>query len=186
MLVLRAPPRLSGVVGLGVVAQEGGGAGMKEYVAVPFSLKAAIELVRQWHRHLPRLQGGMWAIACRCIYDSDISGVAIVGRPCRALDDGVTLEITRLAIKPDRPRPNACSFLLGACDRAAAAMGATLTTLTREDEPGTSLKAAGWVQVATTKPHQWSCQSRPREPNELIPKKRWWSQRSLRKREVQS
>jgi hypothetical protein len=58
------------------------------------------------------------------------------------LDDGMTLELTRLA---SDGCPNACSALYGAAWRAAKALGyGRLITYILDSEPGVTLKAAGW------------------------------------------
>jgi hypothetical protein len=74
-------------------------------------------------------------------------GVAIIGRPTALdLDDGRTAEITRLATDGTR---NACSFLYGAANRAATALGfKRVITYIGADEPGTSLKASGWQEIS--------------------------------------
>jgi hypothetical protein len=75
--------------------------------------------------------------------ESAVRGVCIVGRPVsRHLDNGMTLEVTRLA---SDGCPNACSCLYGAAWRAAKALGYTkLITYILDTESGTSLKASGW------------------------------------------
>jgi hypothetical protein len=68
---------------------------------------------------------------------------AICGRPTnRNNDDGATVELIRLA---SNGTVNAPSFLLGACARAANAIGASqIITYTLASEGGSSLRAAGW------------------------------------------
>lgn len=45
----------------------------------PCTVKAAMKWVREWHRHLPRIQGGMFAV--RVIDDTRAClGVGIAGR----------------------------------------------------------------------------------------------------------
>ena len=76
------------------------------------------------------------------------------------LDDGVTLEVTRVATDGAH---NACSALYGAIRRAAKALGYTrLVTYTLQEEPGASLRAAGWRQDAEAGGGTWSKPSRPR------------------------
>ncbi|MDA0565148.1 hypothetical protein LG943_12595 [Streptomonospora sp. S1-112] len=117
-------------------------------VPVPFAeARAFIEV---WHRHLGPPRGHKFSLGA-----ADDSGVlvavAIVGRPvARGLDNGRTLEVTRLATDGT---PNACSMLLAAAWRAAKALGyRRLVTYTRAEEPGTSLRAAGWRPVAAMPP----------------------------------
>lgn len=66
--------------------------------------------------------------------------------------DGFTAEVLRVCTVPEAPR-GACSMLYGACWRAWRGMGGRrLITYTLDTEPGTSLRAAGWLQVGKTKP----------------------------------
>lgn len=59
------------------------------------SLKEANAYVEKHHRHHGRVVGHKWSLAA--YKDGHLCGVAIVGRPTgRYLDDGHTLEVTRL------------------------------------------------------------------------------------------
>lgn len=113
----------------------------------PIPVKVAVAFVKKTHRHLPSTTHHLWAIGLWA--DPFLIGVAIVGLPVARLlcsPTGApteTLEVVRLAVVEGVA--NGCSTLYGACARAARAMGATrLLTYTRADEPGTSLRAAGW------------------------------------------
>lgn len=117
---------------------------------VPATWREARAFVEAWHRHLPPPPGHKFSLGV--VDDTDVLvGVAIVGRPvARALDDHRTLEVTRLATDGTG---NACSKLLGAASRAARVLGyRRVITYTRDDEPGTSLNAAGWRVAATLPP----------------------------------
>lgn len=108
----------------------------------PISYADAAAYVDENHRHHRRPVGHKYSIAC---YDGDrLCGVAMVGRPVsRYLDDGLTLEVNRLCTDGTR---NACSMLYCAAWRAARAMGyQCIVTYTLASEPGTSLRAAGWI-----------------------------------------
>ena len=84
----------------------------------PISLRDANEYVRKYHRHHKPVAGYKFSIGCEA--DGELVGVIIAGRPVsRYLDDGFTLEVTRLCTNGAK---NACSFLYGAAARAAAAM----------------------------------------------------------------
>jgi hypothetical protein len=109
----------------------------------PVPVKVALRFNLKTHRRLPRLQGGMWAVA---IERRAILGVAIVGRPtARRLDNGRRLQVLRCAVREGVP--NGCSMLYGAVARSAKAMGATdCFTYTHADETGISLKASGWIE----------------------------------------
>jgi len=80
--------------------------------------------------------------------DADVlRAVAVTGRPvARGFDDGLTLEVLRVASDGAH---NANSLLYGASARAAFALGyRRLITYTQADEPGSSLRAAGWKVIA--------------------------------------
>jgi hypothetical protein len=112
----------------------------------------ADEFIRAHHRHHQPSVGWKFGLAA---YRGDILvGVAVVGRPvARMLDDGVTLEVTRLCTDGTR---NAASFLYGAARRACCALGYTrLLTYTLESEPGTSLIAAGWKACHASSRSTW-------------------------------
>lgn len=107
----------------------------------------------------------------------------VVGRPvARALDDGWTLEVTRMCTDGTR---NACSLLYGAAWRATRALGYhKLMTYTLNTEPGTSLLASGWKLVGQTDPVRrgkkhpgWNSPNRARaDDHPLQPKLRWEAQ----------
>ena len=137
----------------------------------PVTISEAKRFVKRFHRHHLPPQGALFAIGAG---DGDkIVGVAIVGRPvARMNDDGYTAEVTRLATDGTR---NACSFLYGACRRAAKALGfRRLITYILASEPGTSLRAAGWELTGTSKGGSWSVPSRTRvDKHPLQPKLRF-------------
>jgi len=89
-------------------------------------------------------------------------GVIIAGRPVsRYLDDGFTLEVTRLCTNGEK---NACSFLYGAAARAAAAMGyKRIITYTLESENGASLRASGWICQGKAGGLRWTGKRQPKE-----------------------
>ena len=84
------------------------------------------------------------------------------GRPVsRYLDDGFTLEVTRLCTNGAK---NACSFLYGAAARAAAAMGyKRIITYTLESENGASLRASGWICQGKAGGLRWTGKRQPKE-----------------------
>ena len=137
----------------------------------PCDLDEANAFVRQHHRHHGKVVGHKFSLA---ITDGEsVRGVAIVGRPVsRRLDDGLTLEVVRLA---SDGCPNACSALYAASWRATRALGyRRLITYILGTEPGTSLAAAGWRCVAETSGGSWSRESRPRiDKHPLQGKPRW-------------
>jgi hypothetical protein len=126
----------------------------------PLSLRDARQLVTELHRHHAAPQGGKFAIGLKA--DGDPVGCIIVGRPvARGADDGYTAEAVRVAVIEGIP--NACSMLYRAGWRAAKAMGyLSMITYTRTDEPGISLRAAGFQLVKSVAARSWDTPSRPR------------------------
>ena len=125
---------------------------------VPISLADANAFVARYHRHHKPVTGHKFSIGCT--ENGELVGVAIVGRPVsRYLDNGLTLEVNRLCTTGSK---NACSFLYAAAARAAKAMGyRKIITYTLDTEPGTSLRAAGWVCAGIAGGKRWTGQRRP-------------------------
>jgi hypothetical protein len=122
---------------------------------VPLTLPEANSLVTQLHRHHAALPGGFGWFCCGAVVDGVLVGCAIAGRPTnRNNDDRQTVEVLRLA---SDGTPNVCSALLGACARAAKAIGARrIITYTLTSETGISLRASGWVcEVGDTGKSWW-------------------------------
>ena len=120
------------------------------------SLREANAYVERLHRHHGAVVGHKWSIAA--YKDGELCGVAIVGRPTgRRLDDGKTLEVTRLCTDGTR---NACSFLYAAAAKRAKREGyAKIITFILQSEPGTSLRAAGWtLEAAKAGKPKWNAQ----------------------------
>ncbi|PSK89964.1 hypothetical protein CLV63_12468 [Murinocardiopsis flavida] len=137
---------------------------------IPVSLAEARAFVEVWHRHLGPPRGHKFSLGA-AEEPGVLVAVAMVGRPvARALNDGRTLEVTRLATDGT---PNACSLLYAASRRAARALGyRRLITYTRADEPGTSLRAAGWKPTAALPPREdWHP---PRRPHTRGPARTRW------------
>jgi len=86
---------------------------------VPVTFAQASQFVADWHRHHRPPRGHKFSLG---VADAEVLvGVAIVGRPvARMLDDGLTLEVTRVATDGCR---NACSLLYAATWQAAKALG---------------------------------------------------------------
>lgn len=140
---------------------------------VPLKRKEAQEWIRKYHRHSGVPVGDIIRVGLSV--DGEIVGVAVAGRPvARALDDGRTLEITRVCTTGYE---NACSMLYGALCRAGKALGFKVAiTYTLASEPGSSVKASGFALDAELKPGKtWDTPSRPRatEKRSTEAKRRW-------------
>jgi hypothetical protein len=137
----------------------------------PITYEEACEFIRLHHRHHLPPQGWKFGIAVND--GAKVVGVITVGRPvARMLDNGWTLEVTRCCTDGTR---NAASMLYGAAWRAAKAMGyRRLITYTLVEEPGTSLKAAGWKAIGEIRGHSWNMPGRPRVDKHPTGQKTLW------------
>lgn len=141
---------------------------------VPCTLTEANAFVGQEHRHHPPTVGHRFSLGV-ADEEGTLRGVAIAGRPkARGFCQRTVLEVVRVATDGCA---NACSHLYGAVARAAVAMGyerSNVITYTLASEPGTSLRAAGWVQDAEVKGRSWDTPSRRRTDNHpTVDKRRW-------------
>jgi hypothetical protein len=144
---------------------------MSKLSVVTLTLAEANDFVVRRHRHHKRVTGHKFSIGAAKA--GELVGVAIVGRPVsRMLDDGETLEVTRLCTDGTR---NACSFLYGAAARAAFALGfKRIGTYTLPEEGGASLRAAGWKLIGERGGGSWSRKSRPRVDTHPTQRKLFW------------
>ena len=140
---------------------------------VPITFKEANEFVRRYHRHHGPVQGYKFAIGLADTERNEIVGVVIVGRPvARHLDDGWTLEVTRLCTDGTK---NACSKLYAAAWRAVRALGyRRLVTYTLPEEGGVSLRGAGWKCVGLAGGGSWSRPNCGRPRVDLHPLQEKW------------
>ena len=150
----------------------------------PCTVKAATKKVREWHRHLKDIQGGLFAAQCvdaegRCV------AVAVAGNPARVWQKQAKLVISRVAAEEGLPRVTdshgeehaspACTMLYGALCRAAKALGyREVWTYTLPEESGKSLKAAGFIDMGLTDGGEHSRPSRLRKPAVRSDRKRRW------------
>lgn len=138
---------------------------------VPLTLREANGYVAEHHRHHKPVRGHRFSLGA--MHDGQLVGVAIIGRPvARMIDQYRVCEVLRVATDGT---PHACSALYGAARRTAKAMGfARIITYTLTSEPGTSLRAAGWVCAGETEGGEWGRPSRARQIVAPIePKRRW-------------
>lgn len=136
---------------------------------VPILLSEAKRFVGEHHRHNRPPVSGLFAVGLQV--DGVLSAVAIAGRPvARGLQDGRTVEITRLCVTETDAPKNACSMLYGACCRAAADLGyRRAITYTLASETAASVRSAGFTLDAELKPRKtWNCKSRQRVQTDLF------------------
>ena len=136
---------------------------------IPLNLRDANRFIAAHHRHHGPVHGHKFSIGL--LRNDALIGVAIVGRPvARAIDDGLTGEVTRLCTNGAE---NACSRLYSACWRAAKAMGyRRIITYILASESGTSLKASGWKLISHTRGDTWNRPNRRRADKHPVCKKR--------------
>ena len=131
---------------------------------VPLNITEANQFVLSFHRHNKPTVGGKFALGVA--FDSELVGVAIVGRPiCRHLDKDGTAEVLRTCTNNKAPK-GAVSKLYAACWRAWRAMGGQkIITYTLKSESGASLRGAGWAVVYESKTNNnpWNSKTRQRE-----------------------
>lgn len=145
---------------------------MSRLRATPLNLAEANAFIARHHRHHQPVRFHLFSVGC--LDDGGLRGVAIVMRPVNQHREvfGYMAEVCRLATDGTK---NTCSFLLSRCARIAFEMGYMgIQTYTRDDEGGSSLRAAGWTFADITAPRSW-CTSRRqrRDKTELVPRKRW-------------
>jgi hypothetical protein len=157
---------------------------------VPLTRAQARVFVAAHHRHSDAPVGDVFRVGLEL--DGMLVGVAIAGRPAaRLIDDGATLEITRVCVLDDVE--NGCSRLYGAACRAAAALGyRRVVTYTLASERASSVRAAGFVADREVEPRDsWARPKRPRHDLNLFgertrdvgPKRRWTRDLTKRKEE---
>lgn len=138
----------------------------------PVTKDIADAYIRANHRHHGVPVGAIWRQAVHNAH-GDIVGISVSGRPiARALDDGLTMEVTRLCTDGT---PNACSILYSAARRVAIDKGFRRgLTYILASESGDSLKASGWKFLWDVDGRSWDCPSRPRTDKHPTEDKQAW------------
>lgn len=136
--------------------------------------------VRKHHRHCPPPAGWRFGAAIsNGPGEAGVIGVVMVGRPvAKAFDPAKVVEVNRLCIDDtiaEGLQWNACSLAYGWAAREAKRRGFNrIITYTLASEPGTSLRAAGWVPESRVRGRSWNTPSRPRQDRmEIVDKIRW-------------
>lgn len=145
---------------------------MMAHVIKPCTIKRAKAWILQTHRHLPVVNGGLFAVSLETL-DGKLVGVAMAGTGPRVWEGTGRLVITRVAVVSDIH--NGCSRLYAAICRAGKALGYTEAwTYTLPEEPGTSLRAAGFRYMGLTDGGEHGRQNRPRKPAVRPERKHRW------------
>lgn len=138
----------------------------------PISIRAAMRVVADWHRHLEPPQGARFAIAAW--KGGQLVGVALVGNPPARMTarEKTIAEVIRVATNGT---PNACSFLYSRAKRAAQALGfQRVLTKTLPEESGASLRAVQARYDGLSSGGSWDRVNRRRARTALTqPKMRW-------------
>lgn len=129
---------------------------------IPVTLREANAYVARLHRHHDPVTGHRWSIGVA--NNGVLVGVAICEQAKARLESPFMAEVTRVCTDGTK---NACSILYAACARTAEAMGYDMIkTFILKSEPGTSLKASGWLEDGEVEAQNWSRPSRGREITE--------------------
>lgn len=160
---------------------------------VPMTVKRAMAHVAEVHRHLPKVNGGRFAVG---VEDrGELVGVGLVGNGPRVWEGSGKMVITRVAVRTSVSRDGRrdgwdepwaasiysapyCSMIYGALCRAGKALGYTEAwTYTFHWENGASLKASGFTDMGLTDGGEWDRPSRRRDAAVCAePKRRWMRQ----------
>ena len=140
----------------------------------PCDLSDANYFVSLHHRHHQPVVGHRFSISAWA--GERLCGVAIVGRPVARLA-GLPQEVAEVTRLCTDGTPNACSALYGATARVARELGfARIQTYILDNEPGTSLRAAGWTNEGQAGGRQWKhTHGKPRRTDQPTTMKQRWS-----------
>ena len=144
---------------------------------VPITLPAAQRFIGRHHAHCNPPHAWRWGSGVA--NGSVLMGVVTTGNPVApALNGRGIVEVNRLCVRRDvEPmlRWNCCSMLYAHSAREAERRGfQRIITYIRDDEDGTSLKAAGWVLEGRAGGRGWHSARRARSNrNAWIGKQRW-------------
>ena len=143
----------------------------------PVAFAVMRDFVRRYHRHCP--PPVTWRFGASIYNGWTQLGVLSVGNPVAAayMNRG-WVEVNRLCVRHDLAPQlawNACSQLYGHAAREAERRGfCKILTYIRENEDGTSLKAAGWKCEGVAGGRSWNSPKRLRNTAEaFVPKLRW-------------
>jgi hypothetical protein len=152
------------------------------YAVRPISVKQAQEWCRVVHRHLPEVQGGLFASSVN--RDEQRVAIGIAGNPARVWQGTGRVVISRVAaiwlpfVTDSRgnfhPAPACTMIYRSLCDAARALGYREAWTYTLPGECGASLRAAGFIYMGETKGEEWDRPSRARKAAISAVKKGRW------------
>jgi hypothetical protein len=141
----------------------------------PITRNAARRFIAEHHGHAGPPHAWLFGTAL-WTPAGDLVAVGCAARPPRGLQDGTTVEVTRVCIAAHRGDHHAASHLYGALCRAATALGyRRAVTYTLADEDATSVRAAGFTLDAELDRHgdSWHTPARPRVEVDLFGERRY-------------
>ena len=143
---------------------------------VPATVKAVVPWINARHRHLKRLKGGLLACAISRGEPHEWCGAGVVANPAQVWQGTGRCVISRVCVVEGVQ--NGCSMIYGALAGAVRSLGyVEVWTYTLPEEPGTSLRAAGFVDMGMSAGGEHDREGRPRLPAERSDQKRRWMRR---------
>jgi len=138
----------------------------------PINREIAKEFINENHRHNAGTISDRFRVGL--FEDDKLIGVGVAGNPVsRKQMDGMTIEITRVCVLPDKK--NACSQIYSRMKKIAQLMGyKRIITYTLDSESGISLKAIGSkVDHKVAKGNWLNRQNRKHNDVSDLPKQMW-------------
>lgn len=162
--------------------RDNAGGGARSYSLVPITVRDALRFCEREHRHLPDLQGGLFAAAVE--RSGQLVGVGVAGHPARVWMGTGRIVVSRCAAIPGLPgivdsagqdhAVPVCTMLYAALCRASKALGwHEAWTYTLPGEDGRSIRAAGFSFMGWTDEGDWDREGRPRDTVNSASKGRW-------------
>lgn len=144
---------------------------------VPLELFEANEFVRRYHRHHHPTKFHRFSLGA-VDENGILRSAAIVMKPVARLggDPREVLEVSRLVSDGTK---NACSILYAAAARVGKELGyCRIQTYILDDEPGTTLKASGWIYEGIAGGGQWKhTDGKARRTDQPTGKKGRWAKK---------
>ncbi len=166
--------------------EENGGAtptSALDLIVSKIDLDRVIELNRKWHSRLPKIdksniQRSRWYRSFGAEFSDNYFAVALWTNPvARLIDDGITLELRRMAVSKDSPKNTPSRFLSIMVRIIRKEMPFIKRLVSYQDtkvHKGTIYKASGWKATIVNKDGKWDRPNRARNKSQSdAPKQRW-------------